>query len=339
MKTEKELEDLLDSLKVPSDEEVEAAGIRFDRRIRRLQIRRRIFWSSGVAAVILVGLLITSVWSEWGHKETVKLAERREVPSDILVPTLILSDGERVNLKNEDAFSAVTCPNIQVKENRIVYDRLPDSVEVQINTLVIPAGYIYHLTLADGTEVTLNAGSRLEYPEAFSGERREVKLSGEGYFRVAKSEKPFEVNMAEAKVRVYGTQFNVKTDRRNTVQTVLVEGKVGFIPTSGEEIRLLPGEGVEYDGLSGHIEVQPVDVQYATAWLEGVFKYRDRPLNLILEDMAAWYGIEFDVQGQAATVKLTMNLEKTTQLEETIAFIEQITNCKFKKERGMYIVK
>lgn len=51
MKTEKDIEEMLDNVKIPSDEEVEAAGVRFDRRLRRVRMRRRIIWSgSSVAA-------------------------------------------------------------------------------------------------------------------------------------------------------------------------------------------------------------------------------------------------------------------------------------------------
>lgn len=340
MKTEKELEDFLDSLKIPTAEEVEAAGVRFERRIRRLRLWRRVLWSSGAAAVVLVGLLVIPWWGEQGEKEIAGLAREHEMPGEILVPTLILSDGGRVDLTEaKDAMLTESCQNIRVKGNRIIYDAKPDTVAMKINTLVIPAGYIYNLTLADGTEVTLNAGSRLEYPEAFTGERREVRLAGEAYFRIAKSGMPFEVNAENATVRVYGTQFNMKTRQGDMVETVLVEGKVGFIPAEGEEVWMVPGQGVEYDGQSGRLEVHPVDVACAIAWMGGVFKYRDCPLRLVMQDVAAWYGVEFDVQGEALTVELTMSLEKNTPLEETLQFIEQITACQIKQERGVYIVK
>ena len=58
MKTEKDIEEILDNVKIPSDEEVEAAGMRFDRRIRRLRMRRRVMWATGsVAAVLPSGII------------------------------------------------------------------------------------------------------------------------------------------------------------------------------------------------------------------------------------------------------------------------------------------
>lgn len=57
------------------------------------------------------------------------------------------------------------------------------------NTLIVPRGGMYLLTLSDSTRVWLNADSRLEYPLAFSGNMREVKLKGEAYFEVVKMQK------------------------------------------------------------------------------------------------------------------------------------------------------
>ena len=68
MKTEKDIEEILDNVKIPSDEEVEAAGMRFDHRIRRLRMRRRLMWATGsVAAVLCCGLVFTSLWMNRGE--------------------------------------------------------------------------------------------------------------------------------------------------------------------------------------------------------------------------------------------------------------------------------
>ena len=53
MKTEKDIEEILDNVKIPSDEEVEAAGMRIDRRLRRLRLRRRVLRGTGSVAAVL----------------------------------------------------------------------------------------------------------------------------------------------------------------------------------------------------------------------------------------------------------------------------------------------
>ena len=251
----------------------------------------------------------------------------------------VMFDGSHYPIE-ENVEKTIHESNIRVEENHIVYDSVVNNTrEIEYNTLVIPAGYTYNVTLADGTRVTLNAGSRLKYPVEFIGDKREVELSGEAYFDVTKSGKPFEVSVSDSKIRVYGTQFNVKTSRENTVETVLVEGKIGFRAPGREEVKVVPGEQVSYNAASGNVDVRQVDTRYATAWMDGVFKYQDKKLNLVLEDISAWYGIEFELQTDITMIEVTMNLNKKTPIEEVISFIELMANCKFIKERGHYIVK
>ncbi len=341
MKTEKEIEKFIDSIKIPSDDEVEAAGIRFDRRI--CQIRRRRWIAGGIssaAAVLLCGIVFALVWGKEEDRKVVEVAKVAEIDRRVTVPTLVLSDGISLNLKKQETNSRLVGSNIQIAENHITYDTVSKAQEIKYNTLIIPEGFTYDLTLADGTHVTLNAGSRLKYPEEFVGDLREVELDGEAYFNVNKSKKPFEVNVSGSKIRVYGTQFNVKTLRqKKVVETVLVEGKIGFKSPGKEEIQVTPGEQVSYDTESGNVEVNPVDVQYATAWLDGVFKCRDKQLNLVLEDISTWYGVQFEPQIDVTVIEVTMNLSKKTPIDEVILFLERMTNCKIIKERGYYVVK
>ena len=216
---------------------------------------------------------------------------------------------------------------------------MPAVREIVYNRLIIPAGFTYNVTLADGTEVTLNAGSSLKYPEIFVGKQREVELSGEAYFSVAKSDIPFEISVGGSKIRVYGTRFNVKERPQKAIETVLIEGKIGFKSPGHKEVRVVPGELVSYDMASAGIKVQPVVVQYATAWLDGVFRYRDKPLDLVLEDISIWYGVSFESREGLDKIEVTMNLNKTTPIDEVVSFLEKITNCKFIEERGHYTVK
>ena len=82
--------------------------------------------------------------------------------------------------------------------------------EEVFNELITPRGGTYHLALADGTNVWLNADSKLTFPQQFADEKREVTLVGEAYFEVAKQAKrPFVVKTAGQEIAVLGTSFNV----------------------------------------------------------------------------------------------------------------------------------
>ena len=85
MKTKRDIDELIDTIKIPSDREVEAAVRRFEQRLRRMKRRRQIIWAtSSVAAVILFGIIFTLLWTE-EHKsvEPVKVAKTVKVENKV----------------------------------------------------------------------------------------------------------------------------------------------------------------------------------------------------------------------------------------------------------------
>lgn len=84
------------------------------------------------------------------------------------------------------------------------------------------------ISLSDGSEITLQPNSSLSYPEKFSADRREVYLSGEGFFNIAKNpDRPFLVYAGEIVTRVLGTSFSVKAyDNDKDLVVQVVTGKV-----------------------------------------------------------------------------------------------------------------
>ena len=144
---------------------------------------------------------------------------------------------------------------------------------------------------------------------------------------------------ADASVRVYGTRFNVKLTRSDIIETVLVEGRIGFRSPGGKEIPVVPGEQVTYRGTSGEVATRRVDTRYATAWLEGVFRYSDRELDLILDDISSWYGVEFASELDLGAIKLTMNLSKETPIGEVVSFVALMTDCEITKEKEVYVIR
>lgn len=340
MKTKQEIEEFRSSGTFLSDEEIEMAGRRFEHRLRRIQRRRRIVWAAGAAAAaVMIGWIITPLWTERSPEvkpgQTVSLAQE-----PILVPTLILPGGDRIRLEekidNRIASLPVGTPDSLLAGRDTLQ---PDTAVLRYNTVVIPAGCTYDLILADGTAVKLNARSSLKYPEKFADSCRGVELTGEAYFQVAKSTAPFEVNTAGNKIRVYGTQFNVKTTSYNTIETVLVEGKIGFTPAGQKEIPVAPGQQLSYDPATGYTDLRQVDVACATAWVKGLFKYRDTALPFILKDFALWYGVEFEPKTDITNIELTLTLNRKTPLDEAISFMELLSGRKFTKEGGKYIIR
>lgn len=121
----------------------------------------------------------------------------------------------------------------------------------QLVSVVSPKGATTYVQLSDGSEVWLNAGSRLLYSQGYDTKSREVKLEGEAFFKVkTNAAKPFVVNAADLQIQALGTSFNVKAyAEEQTVVTTLVDGKVK-INTLGDvspvDMVLQPRQHVTY---------------------------------------------------------------------------------------------
>lgn len=125
--------------------------------------------------------------------------------------------------------------------------------QVSINEIVTPLGSKSAITLPDGTQVWLNAGSKLRYAQNFNGKSRNVFLEGEAFFKVKTNpKKPFVVNTSEMSVKAYGTTFNVKAyPEEGTITTTLIEGSVK-IEVNGNapnkfEVSLKPKQKLTYN--------------------------------------------------------------------------------------------
>ncbi|ULT25285.1 FecR family protein [Sphingobacterium sp. E70] len=79
--------------------------------------------------------------------------------------------------------------SLQYDSAQAVYSLSQPQAQAQniYHTIETPNGRRYHLTLSDGTQIWLNAGSKLRFPIAFNGALREVFLTGEAYFEVSKT--------------------------------------------------------------------------------------------------------------------------------------------------------
>ena len=132
---------------------------------------------------------------------------------------------------------------IMRQETPMPQERLFAGGEVEV-----PYGSKSLTTLPDGTKVWVNAGSKISYPADFGVTSRNVYLTGEAYFDVAKKEEmPFFVNTDVIKIKVYGTAFNVKAYKDDDlVETTLDRGAITIIRNDApdQEISVEPKQKI-----------------------------------------------------------------------------------------------
>lgn len=246
---------------------------------------------------------------------------------------LITGGGERITL-SDSTLSPIQEQNgmiVNVTNNKVSYILPEDSLCTQgspiFNTLQIPRGGEYFLTLADGTEVWLNAETEIRYPVQFTGDKRVVYLDGEAYFTVAPDKnKPFTVVSTHASVSVLGTQFNFRAypDERD-VQITLVSGSVIMQSEKyKQQIKLVPGEQGVLEKNSAKLMKQEVNTYLYTAWKDGRFAFRDARLEDLFNILARWYDLSVFYQSpEAKDIRFTGDLNKTDDFKSILKIIEQ----------------
>ena len=212
---------------------------------------------------------------------------------------LILADGLPVVLEQqqEKTLKESDGTKINVLKEHISYERgVDDKQEKSVyHELVIPRGGEFSLTLSDGTEVYMNADSKLRFPRKFGKGERVVELEGEAYFQVVHNEDaPFIVKTSQMAIKVLGTEFNVSAYAEDSViRTTLVRGSVKISSeVSGESVVLHPGEQSALNRGDHSMLVSEVDVSYAMAWKEGRLRFKEKPLKEVMKIISRWYDVD-----------------------------------------------
>jgi ferric-dicitrate binding protein FerR (iron transport regulator) len=205
---------------------------------------------------------------------------------------------------------------------------------VVMNEIVSPPGSRSFLELPDGTKVWLNHGSRMVYPQRFTGKSRIVQLQGEGYFDVAANPaKPFVVESEGWSVKAVGTAFNVKAyPEGSTFETTLESGKVSIQQNrQGKEsviCNMLPGQHFTLNRSSNKYILQKEETFKYVAWKEGKLVFDEDRLEKVAERLSQWYNAQIilkDPRLSELTYKATFVDETLPEILEMMEVVMPIT--------------
>jgi transmembrane sensor len=206
--------------------------------------------------------------------------------------TLTLADGKKIRINDFLTGKISTKSGISISKTssgKIIYAISANASDLNgHNTLATTRGEEAQVQLPDGTLVFLNASSSLDYPVNFkSHSKREVVLSGEAYFEVAKDKKhPFVVISKNQNVEVLGTHFNINSyPEEEAVKTTLLEGSVRV-----NNYTLKPSQQSIIN--KDQVKILDVNVEDVVAWKNGMFLFDDEPLIGIMRKIERWYDVE-----------------------------------------------
>ena len=165
-------------------------------------------------------------------------------------------------------------------------------------TSVAPKGAVAEMYMPDGTHIYLNSGSQIKYSVNGTYGMREVFLSGEAWFQVAKfKDKPFVVHTPAYDVKVTGTQFDVKAyPDEKEVSTTLEEGSVQVASTKNvklsKETILKPGEQLVFNKESNSIRVMKVNTRLFASWKDNKLVF----VNMSIRELKVLLERKYDVE-------------------------------------------
>lgn len=330
--------------KPPGKIDVEKA---YHKIIPRLTGRKTLLRYTAVAAAAVIAAIIAIPF--FVQKENIETsAPVTKTESQIKIGTdkavLTLDDGTRVALEKGSSYKS---NNASSNGSELVYDPAgtPEPV-ITYNTLTIPRGGQFFITLADGTKVWLNSETELKYPVNFiKGKPRKVELVyGEAYFDVSPGSQhngsTFLVTSQNQNIEVLGTEFNVRAYKSDSyIATTLVEGKV----TVGHQDlikELTPGNQSKLNLTTHTIQISPVDIQDEISWKEGLFSFKNKTLEEIMLQLSRWYNVAIEIENtEAGRTKFNGVFNKNQHLENILLIIENTNEAKFEKIENKIIMK
>lgn len=301
---------------------------------------------SGIAAIVIATVLSGIYLIERNF------SDKTEILSDVepgrSSATLTLADGRKIKLSTAlHGMIAREAGGVNISktaDGRLIYTVAENgssggSLATQgLNTLSTARGETFQVVLPDGSNVWLNAGSSIQYPNSFSSmKERKIELRGEAYFEVAHNKaKPFIVKTREQDVTVTGTQFNINSyadDGR--IITTLTEGSVR-VNTSGRKQGLMLTPGNQVVNTAGNLIVRPADLTTALAWKQGLIYFRNASLQQVLREIGRWYNVEVSYDGEPGKEVFSGGIKRNASLSEVLRVLE-LSNIHFiiKKEKGI----
>ncbi|WP_443938396.1 FecR family protein [Pedobacter sp. MW01-1-1] len=312
-----------------------------------VKIKQYTFFKYAAAILVVVSVGIGVFF----YQEFKKTPESTPIMASTVKPgsnkaKLVLADGRSIDLKS-------TKNGVRLQEGNLLYDDGTDIAMItnstMLNTISTPRGGKYEMELPDGTKVWLNAESSIKFPASFKGlSKREIILTGEAYFEVAKAFEassgrdgkkinniPFLVHTNNQTIEVLGTHFNVNAyaDEEST-RTSLIEGQVRVVLKSADSkkqsVVLKPRQQSELKGKS--LKVSSIDVKEAVAWKNNYFVFNNEELSSIMKKIARWYNINVIYEAGYKPLYFSGSFPATENLATAMHVLELTGNVHYRVE-------
>ena len=293
------------------------------------------------AAIILVFLGLT-----WFFKDSLRFDQDSTLSTVNENITLQLDNGEiktiDISKSQEVKNSAGEIVGFQ-DANSINYSSKTTNGKLAFNTLYIPNGKQFKISLSDGTIVHLNSGSTLKYPAFFSETgKREVFLKGEAFLDVSHNkDKPFILHTNDLDVEVLGTTFNVEAYEDDSLsEVVLVEGSVSLNAKNGDisKIKLTPNQKGSLLKNDETIRVDEVNAYLYTSWIEGKLVFRNLKFNTILIKLERHFNIKIENSNKELGNELFNASFEEKNIDDILSYFKETNDINYSIKNNIVFI-
>ena len=211
------------------------------------------------------------------------------------------------------------------------------SVDQVLNTFRLP----------DGTLVSLNSNTKVEYPQQFGNKTREVTIEGEAFFEVKPDkDKPFIIHAGKAQIKVLGTSFSVSAyPETKSVEVIVQTGKVEIKhqvspkASQTDELILIPGDkGTLAYSSNTLLKTANQDPNFL-AWKTHVLIFKATSLSEVIENIEKVYKVNIRVADPTLNKRLLTVQFNNYSLDFVLKIIETTYKIDVKEVDGQYILK
>jgi len=313
-----------------------------------VRMRRYVRVAAAVLLVTVAGVALRYMGKKKPPAAEIVAAVTHDVAPGSNKAILTLGNGATIELDSTASGMLVQQGNVKIAQRsggEIVYNGTSGTGEVMYNTMSTQKGGQYRLQLPDGTKVWLNSASSIHYPVAFTGDLRQVDITGEAYFEVAQAlsadgrkKMPFIVRVGQSiGVEVLGTHFNIMAyPDEGAIKATLLEGRVKVTRTHDQAL-LAPGQQAVLEAAVTPMQVRTVDTDKETAWISGFFQFDNTDLPTLMRQLQRWYDVEPVYTAKDNGRRFGGRISRNLRLSEMLHLLES-NDIHFKIEGKKLIV-
>lgn len=197
--------------------------------------------------------------------------------------------------------------------------------------------------LPDGSLVSLEPRSTLEYPESFSKDTREVSLKGEAYFEVAHNDKqPFVIHSSLINTTVLATTFNIEARDAGAARVVVVSGRVqvqakGQTAGRDQAMIITANKSAVYSKATDQLQMLDAedDARFYAQKRSGKFMYKGVTLDKVVSDLERYYNTTIITHEKISHCVFNGDFNTTDDIDKALTLIAISLNANIRKDSSI----